>query len=256
MWCRLLQDRYGAKAENLKLRMHVHTLGSSLAYEEPLNNIARVSYQVLALALGGAQSQNASSYDEAMSAPSEQAALISIRTGQIHQYESGITSVADPLGGSYLVEWLTNEVEKRAWDFLKKIDEQGGYIAALESGWLHREFLRSLLDNERKFQSGEKKMVGANFLRKDDGEEEVLPVSCFRGNPKAGEIALAELLKLRQERDNGRVKEALDELRTVCRSKDNVIPAIKKAAEAYCTIGEIGTVWREVFPVWNSPYLL
>jgi methylmalonyl-CoA mutase N-terminal domain/subunit len=256
MWCRLLQEKYGAKAERLNLRMHVHTSGSALAYQEPLNNIARVSYQVLALALGGAQSQNASSYDEAWCAPSEEAALISIRTGQIHQFESGITSVADPLGGSYFVEWLTNEVERRTWDFLKRIEEQGGYIPALESGWLHREFLKSMVENERKFQTGEKKMVGVNFLRKDDGKEDITSFASFKGNPKAGEIALASLYKLRKERDNGRVKAGLDELRDVCRSKENIIPALKKAAETYCTIGEVGKVFREVFPVWNSPYLL
>lgn len=251
MWYKLLTERYGAKNPRSKmLRIHVVTLASWYTYQQPLNNIVRGTMEGLAAALGGVQSLGVAAYDEARCTPTEEAHLLSVRTQQILQMETGITNVADPLGGSYYVEWLTGELERRAWDYLKKIDEQGGFIRVLETGWLHREGQKGMLEREAKIQSGEIPMVGVNCFKM---EEEPHQIGTFRHNPKTWEIAYQRLQALRKERDNGRVKEALAELREACRNGQNVMPPLMKAVQAYATIGEVGGVFREVFSTWKAP---
>ncbi|MFA4836276.1 MAG: methylmalonyl-CoA mutase family protein [Dehalococcoidia bacterium] len=251
MWFRLLRDRYQAqKPDSLKFKIHVQTSGVALTYQQPMNNLIRVAYQVMAAALGGVQSMNANHLDEAISAPSEVAALLAIRTQQIAQLETNITSVVDPLGGSYYIESLTNAVEEQAWNYLKTIEAQGGFLAALESGWLPGELTKAMVEQEKLVQSGEKKMIGVNCFEMED---EPFKVPAFRTNPTAGEGQLAKLKKLRQERDNRKVKASLDELRRSAEQGENIMRPAMNALKAYATAGEIGQVWREVFGTWNKP---
>jgi len=253
MWYKLLTERYQAEnPRSLKLRIHSLTRGSDWTYEQPLNNIVRGTYHALSAALAGVQSLGVSCYDEALSTPSEKAQLLSVRTQQILQFESNVTSVVDPLAGSYYVEWLTNEVEKRAWDYLRIIEELGGYVGVLDSGWAHHEAAKGAMDWERKVASDEVKVVGVNCFRMD---EEPHTISLFRPNPKAWEISMTRLEQLRRERDNTKVKQALDELRRVAETNENVMPAVITVAKVYGTIGEVGKIWREVFGTWNVPTL-
>ena len=245
MWYRIIKERYGASNPRaLQLRFHIQTAGSSLTYQQPLNNIVRVAYQALAASLGGAQSVHACSYDEALCIPGEESVTLSIRTQQIAQYETNVANVIDPLAGSYYVEWLTDEVEKRAWEYLKKIEEQGGFVKVVESGWLRAETEREIIKHEEEIKSGEKQVVGVNCFQQ---EEETRKVSFFRRDPKVHERQKERLIRLKRERDNEQVKKALTELHEVTKSGQNVMPAVMKAVRAYATLGEICSVWMDVF---------
>jgi methylmalonyl-CoA mutase N-terminal domain/subunit len=251
MWYKLLADRYGATdPKALKMRIHVVTTGSWMTYEQPLNNIVRGTLYCLAAAFAGVQSVGVSSYDEAISIPSEEAHTIAVRTQQILQEESNITSVADPLGGSYFLEKLTDEIEERAWEYLDTIEKQGGFVSVLESGWLHQEAYRGMMDRQNRVASGELKVVGHNCHRMD---KEPHQVKAFRANPSTWEIALKKIEKVRRERDNDRVKKVLDDLRQVCESDENIMPVMMEAVQAYSTIGEVGDVYRKVFDTWEAP---
>ncbi len=253
MWYKLLKERYGAQdPESLRLRIQINTSTLTRTWQQPLNNIARSTYEGLAAALGGVQSMNLSTYDEAIAIPTENALMVAIRTQQILQLESGITSVVDPLGGSYYVEWLTNEVEEKAWEYLGEIEKRGGFLGALESGWLHREALSALGEWDRKMQSGETKLVGHNCFRI---EEEPYDVPAFKSSLRTYEIAKERLEQLRLQRDNHKVEEALTELRRVLRSEENFVPAMMQAAKVYVTVGEVGRVFREELGVWSPPPL-
>ncbi|MCP4665504.1 MAG: methylmalonyl-CoA mutase, partial [Deltaproteobacteria bacterium] len=200
MWSRLLTERYGAKdPRSLRLRIHALVQGSGYTYQQPLNNIVRGAYQAMAAGLAGVQSLGVAAYDEAISTPSEGAHTMSLRTQQILQYESNITNVVDPLAGSYYVEWLTSEVEKRAWEYLDRIDQEGGFIHCLESGFFHREAVKGTMERQRKIRTGELKVIGVNCFHM---EEEPHEVEVFRHNPKAWEIAMERLEGLRKKRDS------------------------------------------------------
>ncbi len=253
MWYRLLKDRYGAESnESLKLRIQANTGATNRTWQQPFNNIARGTYEALAAGLGGVQALSITAYDENIAAPTEHALMMAIRTQQILQLESGITSVVDPLGGSYYVEWLTDEVERKAWEYLAEIEKRGGFIAALESGWLFREAYNAMLDWDRKIKSGEKKLVGVNCYHV---EEEPHSDPALRATERRYEIAHEQLERLRRERDGRKVRLALDELRKVLRSDGNVVPAMMNAVKAYVTIGEIGKLLREECGVWTPPEL-
>jgi len=251
MWYRIMKERYGARnPKSFMLRFHVQTSGSTHTYQQPLNNLIRIAYQVLAAALGGAQSVHANSYDEALCLPTEQGILLSIRTQQIAQLETGVARVADPLGGSYYVEWLTDEVERRAWEYLKLIEERGGLVHCLESGWLHQEFARAMTEYENKVSRGEIPVVGVNCYQV---EEEPYEVPVFRPNPEAGRVQREKLRKLKEGRDNSRVAAALKGVEEATLAGENVMPAVLEAVEAYATLGEIVGVWRRLFPRWRVP---
>ncbi len=251
MWYKLLTERYGAKdPDSLKLRMHINTACINRTWQQPLNNIVRGTYEAMAAAMGGAQSLGISAYDEAISTPTENSLMVSIRTQQILQLESGITSVVDPLGGSYFVESLTNEIESKAWEYLGQIEDRGGLIGVLESGWLYKEAYNSMLDWDKQIQSGEKKLVGLNCYTI---EEEPHPVPAHQSNPRTYELAREQLDRLRRERDSQKVQDALDELRGVLRSEENFVPAMMAAVKSYATIGEISRIFREEFGVWTPP---
>jgi len=250
MWSKLLMEKYGAKnPRSMQLRIHVNVQGSTSTYQQPLNNIIRGTVGMLAAALGGVQSAGVTAFDEAICIPSEQAHIMSVRTQQILQLESGVTNVVDPLGGSYYVESLTNEVEKRTWEYMNEIEDRGGFIAVLNSGWLHQEAHREAMDKERKVTSGEKKIVGVNCYQM---EEEPYEVTVFR-SPKVYEEAKARLDRLKQERDAKKAEEAMDEFRRACESGENVMPPLIKAVKAGVTAGEVGRMQREAFGVWKAP---
>ncbi|MGD0076090.1 MAG: methylmalonyl-CoA mutase family protein [Candidatus Binataceae bacterium] len=253
MWCKLLKERYGSKdPRSTRLRIHVNVQGSTSTRQQPLNNIIRGTIGMLAAALGGVQSAGVTAFDEAISIPSEQAHVMAVRTQQILQFETGITSVADPLGGSYFVENLTDEVEKRAWDYLKAIEGQGGFIAALKSGWLHREAFREAMDYERKVTSGEVKVVGVNCAQMEE-ESYKVPVFSSRPGEEVYRVTKERLEQLKKERDAGEAARALDNLRRVLAGTDNVMPAMMRAVKAGLTAGEIGDLEREVLGTWEAP---
>lgn len=251
MWYRLLHDRYGARNERaLKMRVHVVTNGSNYTHQQPLNNIVRGTCQALAAVLAGVQSMGISAYDEAICTPSEAAHAISLNTHHILQTEINVTNVVDPLGGSYFVEWLTNEVERRAWDYLQQIEEHSGFIKALDSGWLHRESMRGMIERDQRTNNGQRHTVGVNCFVAD---HEPHKVEVFRHNPSTFQIQMARLQQLREERDNERVGSTLAALRQACDSGENVMLPLIAAIKAYATIGEIGQILRDAFGVWKVP---
>ncbi|MDY6853182.1 MAG: methylmalonyl-CoA mutase family protein [Thermodesulfobacteriota bacterium] len=251
MWCRLMKDRYSAQdPRSLVFRFHVQTSGSTNVYQQILNNSVRIAYQVLAAALGGAQSIHATSYDEPLCLPTEQSILLSIRTQQIAQYETNITNVVDPLGGSYYIEWLTNEVEKKAWGYFQEIEDRGGLLEVWQSGWMHREAANAMEERQREINSGETKIVGLNCF---EMSEEPYQVPVFRPNPRSTEIEAEKIRKLREGRDNKKVKECLENLQQVSLSDENVMPALLEAVKSYATLGEIQDVWRGIWPKWRAP---
>jgi methylmalonyl-CoA mutase N-terminal domain/subunit len=251
MWSKLLSEKYHAKdPRSLRMRIHALVQGSGYTYQQPLNNIVRGTYQALAAGLAGVQSLGVAAYDEAICIPSEMAHTMSLRTQQILQYESNITNVVDPLAGSYYVEWLTNEIENRTWEYLNHIDQVGGFIPALESGFFHKEAVKGTLKKQRKVSSGELKVVGVNCFQMD---EEPHPVETFRHNPRAWEIAMERLDQLRHGRDADKANRCLDELRKGCETGANIMPIMMKAVQASVTVGEVGQVFRKVFGTWDPP---
>ena len=251
MWYKIVRERYGIEDPHCwQFRFHAQTAGSTHTTQEPLNNLMRIAYQTLAAALGGVQSLHANGYDEGLCIPTEESMLLSIRTEQILQHETGITNTVDPLGGSYYVEWLTSEVERRTWEYMEKIEKAGGIVAALDSGWIHREFREAFVEHEHKVNSGEKVVVGVNKFHLDKVPYKV-PI--FRPNPKSDEIQVEKLRRLRKERNNAKVALALKELEEVTRGDENVMPAVKKAVEIYATQGEVCNVWRKVYGLWRNP---
>lgn len=248
MWYRLTRERYKAENRNSQiLRFHVQTSGSTHTYQQPFNNLTRIAYQVLAAALGGAQSIHANSFDEAICLPTEESVLLSIRTQQIAQCETNICNVADPLGGSYFLESLTNEIEEKAWDYLKKIEDKGGLVAAIESGWVHQEWRTAMEEDGRKVKSGENAMVGVNCFQM---EEEPYDYPLFRPDPNSGSVIKEKLQELRKNRDMAKVTGSLDRLQHTSKSGENVMPSVIEAVKASATLGEIVAVWRDIYSTW------
>ncbi len=251
MWYDLLTERYGVSDERaLRLRIHVVTAGSAMTYQQPLNNIIRGTLMAFASVLGGVQSLGVSGYDEAISVPSEHAHQMSVRIQQILQHETNIMAVADPLGGSHYVESLTAVLEERAWDFFDQIQEQGGYIAALDSGWLHTRAFENQYEHERALLDGRKEIVGVNMATESI---EPFEVGGFEPIPGVWENAMERLQNIKVARDNKRSGQALLALEKACRGDENIMPSMMDAVDADVTLGEIGDVFREVFGDWAPP---
>jgi methylmalonyl-CoA mutase N-terminal domain/subunit len=250
MWHDLLRERYGID-DPQPLRIHVVTAGSAMTYQQPLNNVVRGSLMALAAVLGGVQSLGVSGYDEAISIPSEHAHQMSVRIQQILQNETNLTAVADPLGGSYYVESLTAEVEQRAWRFFDEIQAHGGFVATLDSGWLHQCAIVNQLEQTQALEQKTRSLVGVNCFEADVGEA---PVEGFRGSENVYERALERLEAVRRTRDARRARDALRKLEQVCRNPDeNVMPSMLEALDAEVTLGEVGTVFRDTFGDWEAP---
>jgi methylmalonyl-CoA mutase, N-terminal domain len=243
IWAYTMRDRYGARNERShKLRFHAQTAGCSLTWQQPYNNVVRTALQALAAVLGGAQSLHTNSLDEAYALPSEHAVTIALRTQQVLAYESGVAEYSDPLGGSYFLEALTGETERAANDYIRRIDEMGGMIAAIEAGFPQREIAAASYRYQREVEAGERVIVGVNRFQAADEPIEVLEID----EGAAGEQC-AKLADLRKRRDNGRVGASLDALRRAAEGAENTMPYILDAVRAYATLGEICDTLRSVF---------
>jgi methylmalonyl-CoA mutase N-terminal domain/subunit len=258
LWARLMRERYGAKnPESWKLRFHTQTAGCSLTEQQPLNNIIRVTIQALAAVLGGTQSLHTNSYDEALALPSEEAVRIALRTQQIIAYESGVADTIDPLAGSYFVEALTNEIERAALDYIKKIEEMGhgsileGVLAGIENGFFQREIAQAAYEYQKQVESGEQIIVGVNkYVMPQD---EKAKVKILRVDPEVQRRQIERLKRVRAERDNRAVKRALERLEEAARSRENTMPYILEAVKAYASVGEIMEVLKKVHGTYREP---
>ncbi|MCE5197148.1 MAG: methylmalonyl-CoA mutase family protein [Negativicutes bacterium] len=249
LWAKIMKERFGAKKDkSLMLRFHTQTAGSMLTAQQPDNNIVRVTLQALAAVLGGTQSLHTNSRDEALALPTEDAVRIALRTQQIIAYESGAGDTIDPLAGSYYVESLTNTLEKAADVYLKKIDELGGSVMAIENGYMQQEIQNSAYRWQQEIEKGERIVVGVNKFTIEEGA----PKGLLRVDPSIGVKQTEKLRELKAKRDQAAVTAALAELRQVAQGSDNLMPVILKAVKVYATLGEICDVLREVFGEYQA----
>jgi methylmalonyl-CoA mutase, N-terminal domain len=246
LWARLMRERYGAKRpESWRFRVHVQTGAALLTAQQPENNIARGALQCLAAALGGVQSMAISTYDEAYSIPSEKAQRIALRTQQIVALETGIASTPDPLGGSYVVESLTDELERRAEGWMAEIEHRGGMLAVVESGWIESVLAQQAFDIQRRIESGENPLVGVNIFT--EGNEDGQMPNVFRPDPGVEDRQKHRLADVRRRRDSSRVADALAGVRGAAAGDDNTMPAILEAVSALASEGEIFQALRSVW---------
>ena len=244
MWARIMKERFGAKdPRSMMLRFHTQTAGVSLTAQQPDNNVIRCTVQALAAVLGGSQSLHVNSRDEALALPTEESAQLSLRTQQILAYESGVADVVDPLGGSYYIESLTNQLEEAAFEYIRRIDEMGGAVAAIEQGFQMQEIGNSAYQHRQEVESGSRTIVGVNRYVSETPPIEGL----LRVDAEAERQQIASLEKLRSERDSGKVQAALSRLAETARGTDNTVPAILECVESYATLGEICQVFRDIF---------
>lgn len=251
LWYRIMKYRFAADNDKAMLmRCHVQTSGLSLTSEEPMNNIVRAAYQALAAVLGGTQSLHVSSYDEVYSVPTEAASLVSLRTQQIIQEETAISAVVDPLGGSFYVESLTDELEKKILDEIDAIEKMGGIVEAINRGWLHKRITDYAHHENRMKEKSAIKIVAHNY-HKLGGSTAAIDV--FRYRSGVEERQRQKIEKLKQRRDNTAVKKGLQKLREACLKHENVLPYCIEASRADATEGEIARVFRETFGLWHPP---
>jgi methylmalonyl-CoA mutase, N-terminal domain len=253
LWSYIMRDRFGATSErSLKLRFHAQTAGCSLTWQQPYNNIVRTTIQALAAVLGGCQSLHTNSLDEAYALPSEHAVTIALRTQQVIAYESGVTGAPDPLGGSYFLERLTLDTEEAARDYICRIDEMGGMIAAIEKNFPQREIANASYEYQKAVELGEKLVVGVNAFQSDGAE----PIEILQIDRSARERQAKKLAALRSKRDNGNVRACLDALKRAAEGTANTMPFILDAVRAYATLGEICDALREVFGSYQETSLV
>lgn len=248
MWAKIMSERFGTHhAKSQLMRFHTQTAGSTLTAQQPENNIVRVTVQALAAVLGGTQSLHTNSFDEALGLPTEPAARIALRTQQVLAHESGVTSTADPLAGSYFVETLTDQVEEAAWAYLEKIDSMGGAVAAIESGFMQAEIERAAYGAAREIDVGAKVVVGVNAFTEGSGREpEVFPL-----DPELQRAQADRVRRLKESRDGKAVASALAELQRAAAGSDNLLVPMKEALRRHATLGEVSDVLREVFGLYQ-----
>jgi methylmalonyl-CoA mutase N-terminal domain/subunit len=254
IWATVLKERYGVKNPRaLLLRFHTQTSGASLTWQQPLNNIVRTAIEALAAVLGGTQSLHTNSYDEALCLPTEEAVVVAVRTQQIIAHETNVDAVIDPLAGSYYVEWLTDKLEEEAYKYFDKIEELGGMVEAIKKGYPQKEIIENAYRQAMKVENKESIIVGVNeYIAKD---EKI--VNIFRTDPEVERKQRERLEKLKQSRDNKKVKEALDEVRRAFEDPSiNLMYPILKAVKAYATLQEIMDIGREVYGTWKEPSIL
>lgn len=250
IWAREMRDRFGSTNERtLKLRFHTQTAGVSLTVQQPLNNIVRVAIQALAGVFGGTQSLHTDAYDEALALPTDQAALIALRTQQIIAEETGVANTVDPLGGSYFVEALTEKMENAALDYFRKIDSMGGMVAAIEKGFPQREIQDSAYKYQKAVERGEQVIVGVNKYQMENDSE--IPTLAIDESVRGHQIE--RLDQTRAKRDAGAVSNALEKLKRAAVNAENTMPATIEAVRAYATLGEICSALRDVYGVYEEP---
>ena len=247
MWAKIMRDRFGAKnPRSWLLRTHAQTAGVSLTAQQPLNNVARVALQAFAAVCGGTQSLHTNSLDETYALPTEEAVRVALRTQQIIAHETGADRVVDPLGGSYYVEYLTDEMEKAAFEYLRKIDEMGGIVAAVEAGYPQKEIAESAYQYQREVERGERIIVGVNAFTDGNAEDNI---EILHIDDEVARRQVERLGALKARRDQGAVRRHLDAIRQACRDGSNLFPPILAAVKDYVTLGEISDVFREAFGV-------
>jgi methylmalonyl-CoA mutase N-terminal domain/subunit len=250
LWARLMRERYGAKdPRSWLMRCHAQTAGVSLTAQQPENNVIRTAIQALAAVLGGTNSLHTNSLDEALALPTERAVLIALRTQQIIAHESGVVNTVDPLGGSYFVEALTDETEKAAMDYINRIASLGGVLACIRNGFFQREIAESAYRYQQEIDQHKRVIVGVNDYTMD----EQIKVPTLYVDYEGQKTHLARLNRVRRERDQAAVKQALGNLKRVCEGTENTMPAIIEAVKTYATLGEIMGVFREVFGEYMEP---
>jgi len=244
IWATVLREKYGAKDErSLRMRFHTQTAGVSLTAQEPYNNVARTAFEALAAILGGTQSLHTNSLDEALALPTEEAVRIAVRTQQIAALETGVTNTIDPLGGSYFVEALTDELERQAYEYFGQIDEMGGMIEAIEVGFPMREIAEASARYQRELEEKKRHMVNVTIYEPQDEQD----VETHRVDPEISQRQLDRLAELKERRDNGLVRKRLEELEDSCRGAGNTMYPIIEAVRAYATVGEISSAMQKVF---------
>ncbi len=259
MWAKIMRDEYGAKdPRSWWLKFHTQTAGCSLTAQQPLNNVVRTTIQAMAAVLGGTQSLHTNSFDEAWALPSDEAVRVALRTQQIIAYESGIPNVVDPLAGSYYVEWLTDKMEKLAWKYIEDIRKMGdgsmlrGVLKGIENGFFVREISDAAARYQREIEEGKRIVVGVNKFT----IEEELKIPILKVDPEVQRRQIERLKKVKAERDNEAVKEALEWLRSAAENDENVMPPIMEAVKSYATIGEIMGVLKEVYGTYKKPIII
>jgi methylmalonyl-CoA mutase N-terminal domain/subunit len=249
LWAEIMRDRFGAtNARAQALRFHAQTGGSTLTAQQPENNIVRVAVQALSAACGGAQSIHTNSFDEALALPTERAVRIALRTQQLLAHEAGATDTADPLGGAYFIESLTDELEEHARELIARVDELGGAVAAVEQGFVQREIEEAAFGYAQDVESGERVIVGVNRYQEDEPE----PIELHRIDPEAERRQLERTARVRQERDAAAAEAALATVREAAQGPENLLPPLRDALAAHCTIGEICNVLREEFGMYDA----
>ena len=251
IWARHLKDRFGAKnPRSWMMRFHSQTAGVTLTAQQPTNNVVRVAYQALAAVLGGTQSLHTNSMDETLSLPTEEAVQVALRTQQILAYETGVPHVMDPLGGSYYIEALTDQMEQEAEALFAQIDEFGGVVKGLEEGWFQKKIAESAARQQWEIEQRRKLVVGVNEFVTDEPE---LTIPILRIGEYAETEQRERLAALRGSRDNALVAERLDALRNAAQGTENVVPRILDCARAYCTLYEIRAALEDVFGAYREP---
>src|SRR3989440_489592 len=251
IWSRVMRERFDARSERtLQLRFHTQTAGVSLTVQQPLNNIVRVAIQALAGVLGGTQSLHTDAYDEALALPTDQAALIALRTQQIIAEETGVANTVDPLGGSYFVESLTKKMEDGALEYFDKIDSMGGMVESIEKGFPQREIQESAYQYQKSVERGEQTIVGVNKYAMEDGPAEV-PILVI--NEGVRDHQVERLQQAKSRRDDGAVSNALEKLKRAARDNENTMPTTIEAVRAYATLGEICDALRDVYGLYEEP---
>jgi len=253
LWAKIMKERFGAKKpQSMMLKFHTQTGGSTLTAQQPDNNIVRVAIQTLAAVLGGTQSLHTNSKDEAMALPTEDSVRIALRTQQIVAHESGVTNTVDPLAGSYYIEAKTKELEDKAMEYIKKIDEIGGAPKAIDAGYIQQEITDAAYKYQMDIEKEEVIVVGMNRYR----IEEKAPQGLLKVDPAVGEMQKKKLVTLKEKRQNRIVEERLNALKKACEGTENVMPYILEAVKAYATLGEICGVMREVFGEYEQSVML
>jgi methylmalonyl-CoA mutase N-terminal domain/subunit len=249
LWAEIMRDRFGATNPRAQaLRFHAQTGGSTLTAQQPENNVVRVAVQALSAVCGGAQSIHTNSFDEALALPTEHAARIALRTQQLLAHEAGGTDTADPLGGSFFLESLTDELEERARELIERVEELGGAVAAVEQGFVQGEIEDAAFRFSQEVESGERVIVGVN--RYEEAEPE--SIELHRIDPEAERRQLERTARVRAERDAGAAEAALDRVREAARGEENLLPPLREALRARCTIGELCSVLRDEFGMYDA----
>lgn len=253
LWARTMRDRFGARdPRSMTLRFHAQTAGSSLTAQQPENNLARVALQCLAAVLGGCQSLHANALDEALALPTERAALLALRTQQVIAQETGVANTVDPVGGSFAIEFLTNEVEAAARDYISKIDAMGGMLRAIETGYVQQEIQKSAYEYQQAVERREQIVVGVNRFQAEQGQ----PIPTLRIDPEIERSQVARLQVLRARRDAAKARSTVEEVERRARGSENLMPAILAAVEAYATVGEISDALRRAFGEYHESVVI